>query len=238
VPLAISVVGSEQLDRSGSLTLESAQYMVPSLNFRKAGTTLNQALFLRGVGTINFSIAAEPSVAAVLDGVVLSRAGEGFTDLFDVERIEVLRGPQGTLFGKNASAGVVSIVTKRPTDAFEGTVEGTVAEGGEYRGRATINLPMGENIRSRFTGFYGSYDGNIRNLTTGKDVNGYKHYGVRGVIEADLGDTVTLTLRGDWRKADDDCCAEIIGTVPTNAAAGILAATGIKGDGTRAVKQT
>jgi iron complex outermembrane receptor protein len=237
VPLAISVIGSEQLDRSGSLTLESAQYMVPSLNFRKAGTTLNQALFLRGVGTINFSIAAEPSVAAVLDGVVLSRAGEGFTDLFDVERIEVLRGPQGTLFGKNASAGVVSIVTKRPTDAFEGTVEGTVAEGGEYRGRATINLPMGENIRSRFTGFYGSYDGNIRNLTTGKDVNGYKHYGVRGVIEADLGDTVTLTLRGDWRKADDDCCAEIIGTVPTNAAAGILAATGIKGDGTRAVKQ-
>lgn len=237
VPLAISVIGSEQLDRSGSLTLESAQYMVPSLNFRKAGTTLNQALFLRGVGTINFSIAAEPSVAAVLDGVVLSRAGEGFTDLFDVERIEVLRGPQGTLFGKNASAGVVSIVTKRPTDAFEGTVEGTVAEGGEYRGRATINLPMGENIRSRFTGFYGSYDGNIRNLTTGKDVNGYKHYGVRGVVEADLGDTVTLTLRGDWRKADDDCCAEIIGTVPTNAAAGILAATGIKGDGTRAVKQ-
>ena len=237
VPLAISVIGSEQLDRSGSLTLESAQYMVPSLNFRKAGTTLNQALFLRGVGTINFSIAAEPSVAAVLDGVVLSRAGEGFTDLFDVERIEVLRGPQGTLFGKNASAGVVSIVTKRPTDAFEGTVEGTVAEGGEYRGRATINLPMGENIRSRFTGFYGSYDGNIRNLTTGKDVNGYKHYGVRGVVEANLGDTVTLTLRGDWRKADDDCCAEIIGTVPTNAAAGILAATGIKGDGTRAVKQ-
>jgi iron complex outermembrane receptor protein len=237
VPLAISVVGSEQLDRSGSLTLESAQYMVPSLNFRKAGTTLNQALFLRGVGTINFSIAAEPSVAAVLDGVVLSRAGEGFTDLFDVERIEVLRGPQGTLFGKNASAGVVSIVTKRPTSDFEGTVEGTIAEGGEYRGRTTINLPMGENVRSRFTGFYGSYDGNIRNLTTGKDVNGYKHYGVRGVIEADLGDTVTLTLRGDWRKADDDCCAEIIGTVPTNAAAGVLATTNIAGDKTRAVRQ-
>ena len=237
VPLAISVIGSEQLDRAGSLTLESAQYMVPSLNFRKSGTTLNQALFLRGVGTINFSIAAEPSVAAVLDGVVLSRAGEGFTDLFDVERIEVLRGPQGTLFGKNASAGVVSIVTKRPTSEFAGTVEATVAEGGEYRGRATINLPLGDSVRSRFTGFYGEYDGNIRNLTTGNDVNGYKHYGVRGVIEADLGEAITLTLRGDWRKADDDCCAEIIGTVPTNAAAGILAATGIVGDRTRAIKQ-
>ncbi len=237
VPLAISVVGAEQLANSGALTLESAQYLVPSLNFRKSGTTLNQALFLRGVGTINFSIAAEPSVAAVLDGVVLSRAGEGFTDLFDVERIEVLRGPQGTLFGKNASAGVVSIVTKRPTDQFEGTVEASAAEGGEYRGRATVNLPMGESVRSRFTGFYGKYDGNISNLTTGNKVNGYKRYGIRGAIEADLGSAVTLTLRGDYRKANDDCCAEIIGTTPTNAAAFALAGTNISGDNTRRIAQ-
>ena len=237
VPLAISVIGGEALENAGTLNLESAQYLVPSLNFRKSGTTLNQALFLRGVGTINFSIAAEPSVAAVLDGVVLSRAGEGFTDLFDVERIEVLRGPQGTLFGKNASAGVVSIVTRRPTDEFEGTVEATLAEGGEYRGRATINLPLGENIAGRFTGFYSEYDGNIRNLTTGNDVNGFKHYGVRGVIEAELGDAVTLTLRGDWRKADDDCCAEVIGTTPSNAAASVLSGTGISGERTRVIAQ-
>jgi iron complex outermembrane recepter protein len=236
VPIAISVLGGEQLANSGALTLENAQYLVPSLNFRKAGTTLNQALFLRGVGTINFSIAAEPSVAAVLDGVVLSRAGEGFTDLFDVERIEVLRGPQGTLFGKNASAGVVSIITKRPTDRFEAIAEATIAEGGEYRGRVTVNLPMGENIAGRFTGFYGEYDGNIANLTTGENVNGYQHYGFRGVIEAELG-ALTLSLRGDWRKADDDCCAEIIGTTPSNAAAGILAPTLISGSNTRAVMQ-
>jgi len=237
VPLAISVVGGEALANSGSLTLENAQYLVPSLNFRKAGTTLNQALFLRGVGTINFSIAAEPSVAAVLDGVVLSRAGEGFTDLFDVERIEVLRGPQGTLFGKNASAGVVSIVTKRPSKNFEGTVEASWGEGNELRGRATVNLPMGENLRSRFTAFYSEYDGNIWNLTTNSKVNGYKHYGLRGVVEADLGETVTLTLRGDWRKADDNCCAEIIGTAPSNAAALALAGAPFLGDQSRTVKQ-
>lgn len=237
VPLAISVIGGEAIANSGSLTLENAQYLVPSLNFRKAGTTLNQALFLRGVGTINFSIAAEPSVAAVLDGVVLSRAGEGFTDLFDVERIEVLRGPQGTLFGKNASAGVVSIVTKRPTNDFEGTVEASYGEGGEYRGRATINLPLGENLRSRFTGFYGEYDGNITNIALGRKVNGYQHYGVRGVIEADVGDAITLTMRGDWRKANDDCCAEIIGTTPTNAAALALTGADFLGDRSREVKQ-
>lgn len=237
VPLAISVIGGDAIANSGSVTLENAQYLVPSLNFRKSGTTLNQALFLRGVGTINFSIAAEPSVAAVLDGVVLSRAGEGFTDLADVERIEVLRGPQGTLFGKNASAGVVSIVTKRPSNDFEGTVEASYFTKEEYRGRATINLPLGENIRSRFTGYYSEYDGNIRNITLNRKVNGYKHYGFRGAIEADLGDTVSLLLRGDWRKAKDDCCAEIIGTTPTNAAATALAATGIAGDRTRRVAQ-
>lgn len=237
IPLAVSVIGGEAIANSGGITLENAQYLVPSLNFRKSGTSLNQALFLRGVGTINFSIAAEPSVAAVLDGVVLSRAGEGFTDLFDVERIEVLRGPQGTLFGKNASAGVVSIVTKRPTNDFEGTVEASYFSKEEYRGRATINLPLGENIRSRVTGFYSNYDGNIRNITTGNKVNGFEHYGIRGVIEADLGDAVTLTLRGDWRKAKDDCCAEIIGTTPTNIAALALAGTAINGDKTRRVAQ-
>ena len=237
IPLAVSVIGGQAIANNGGITLENAQYLVPSLNFRKSGTTLNQALFLRGVGTINFSIAAEPSVAAVLDGVVLSRAGEGFTDLFDVERIEVLRGPQGTLFGKNASAGVVSIVTKRPTDEFGVTAEASYFDSSEYRGRVTVNAPLGENLRSRFTGFYGEYDGNIRNITTGNKINGYKHYGVRGVVEADLGETIQLTLRGDWRKAKDDCCAEIIGTTPTNAAALALAGTGISGDRTRRVAQ-
>jgi iron complex outermembrane recepter protein len=237
IPLAVSVVGGEAIANSGGLTLENAQYLVPSLNFRKSGTTLNQALFLRGVGTINFSIAAEPSVAAVLDGVVLSRAGEGFTDLFDVERIEVLRGPQGTLLGKNASAGVVSIVTKRPTNDFEATAEASYFTKEEYRGRVTVNLPLGENLRSRVTGFYSNYDGNISNITTGNKVNGFEHYGLRGVIEADLGDAIQLTLRGDWRKANDDCCAEIIGTTPSNAAALALRATGIAGDRTRRVAQ-
>ncbi len=237
IPLAVSVIGGEAIANNGGITLENAQYLVPSLNFRKSGTSLNQALFLRGVGTINFSIAAEPSVAAVLDGVVLSRAGEGFTDLFDVERIEVLRGPQGTLFGKNASAGVVSIVTKRPTADFGITAEASYFSENEYRGRVTVNLPLGENLRSRFTGFYGEYDGNISNLTTGNKVNGYKHYGLRGAIEADLGESIRFTLRGDWRKANDDCCAEIIGTTPSNAAALALAGTNIGGEETRAIRQ-
>jgi iron complex outermembrane receptor protein len=116
VPIAVSVVDGDLIDSTGGFNAESLVQLVPSLNIRKTNTQLNQALFLRGVGTINFAIAAQPSVAFVLDGVVLSSAGEAFGDMYDVQRIEVLRGPQGTLFGKNASAGVVNVVSRKPGD--------------------------------------------------------------------------------------------------------------------------
>ena len=239
VPVAVSVISGATLANQGGVNLESAQYLVPTLNFRKSGTTINQSLFLRGVGTSTFSIAGEPSVSTVLDGVVYSRAGEAFADLVDIERIEVLRGPQGTLFGKNASAGVVNIISKRPTDEFEGTIEASFFTKSEYRGRGIINLPVSDNVRSRFTGFYGRYDGNIRNIAANVNdrVNGYKHYGFRGIVEADLSDTVKATLIADYRKSNDDCCAEVIGTAPTGL--GLLALAGInfQRDNTRTINQ-
>ena len=238
VPVAVSVVSGATLEAQGGVNIENAQYLVPTLNFRKSGTTINQSLFLRGVGTSTFSIAGEPSVSTVLDGVVYSRAGEAFGDLVDIERIEVLRGPQGTLFGKNASAGVVNIVSKRPTENFEGSVEASYFSKSEYRGRAIINLP-GEKVRTRLTGFYGEYDGNIRNINPGVNdrVNGYKHYGFRGIVEADLSEKVKATIIGDYRKSEDDCCGEVIGTAPTGL--GLLALAGItfNGDKTRTINQ-
>jgi iron complex outermembrane receptor protein len=131
----------------------------------------------------------------------------------------------------------VSIVTKRPTADFGATVEASYFTKSEYRGRATVNVPLAANVRSRFTGFYGNYDGNVNNLTKGSKVNGYEHYGVRGAIEADVSENIMLTLRGDYRKANDDCCAEIIGTTPTNAAALALANTGFIGADSRNIRQ-
>jgi iron complex outermembrane recepter protein len=239
VPVAVSVVSGATLEAQGGVNIENAQYLVPTLNFRKSGTTINQSLFLRGVGTSTFSIAGEPSVSTVLDGVVYSRAGEAFGDLVDIERLEVLRGPQGTLFGKNASAGVVNIVSKRPTNDFEGSLEASFFTKSEYRARGIINIPISDKARSRFTGFYGEYDGNIRNINAGVNdrVNGYKHYGFRGIVELDLSEKVKATLIGDYRKSEDDCCAEVIGTAPTGL--GLLALSGItfKGDETRTINQ-
>ncbi|MBY0306757.1 MAG: TonB-dependent receptor [Sphingomonas sp.] len=236
VPLAVTVISGDAIAAQGGVNLESAQYLVPTLNFRKSGTTINQSLFLRGVGTSTFSIAGEPSISTVVDGVVYSRAGEAFSDLIDLDRIEVLRGPQGTLFGKNASAGVINIITKRPGKELGGFLEAAYFSGGsEYRVRGAVDLPLAENVTSRITGFYGNYDGNIRNIATGTRVNGYEHYGVRGMIVADPTPDLTLTLIADYRQSKDDCCAEVIGTLPTNLAAAALPTP--LGDRTRTVNQ-
>ncbi|WP_342776720.1 TonB-dependent receptor [Hankyongella ginsenosidimutans] len=167
VPISVSSVSGDALINSGTSSLEQLGQIVPSLTFRKGTTSANSALVLRGVGTISFSLAAEPSVSTVVDGIVLSRSGQAFTDLVDVERIEVLRGPQGTLFGKNASAGLLSIVSKGGTDDFEGDVQLGFNAPSEYRGRVSLAGPITENLTARVTGFYGTYDGNITNVLAG-----------------------------------------------------------------------
>jgi iron complex outermembrane receptor protein len=220
VPIAVSVVSGAALASQGKPSIEGAVNLVPSLNFLKSGTTLNQSIFLRGVGTATFSIAGEPSVSTVVDGVVYSRAGEAFGDLIDIDRMEVLRGPQGTLFGKNASAGVINIVSQQPTRTFGGYAESSYYSGNEFRERAVVNVPLTQTLLTRFTGFYGSYDGNIHNIAPNVDhrVNGYRHYGGRAQVTWEPSPNAKLAFIADYHHNNDSCCAEIIGTGPLSAA--------------------
>jgi iron complex outermembrane receptor protein len=218
VPVAVSVLSGKDLADASRPSIESAAQMVPSLNFLKSGTTLNQTIFLRGVGTATFSIAGEPSVSTVVDGVVYARSGEAFSDLVDVAQIEVLRGPQGTLFGKNASAGVINITTQMPKNEFGGTLEASYFDRNEVRLKGAVNLPLGQDLAARVTGFYGSYDGNIRNVTANTWVNGYKHYGIRGQFLYEPSNNLRVYLAADYYKNDDDCCADIIATGPLTGA--------------------
>ena len=218
VPVAVSVLSGESLAQAARPSIESAAQMVPSLNFLKSGTTLNQTIFLRGVGTANFSIAGEPSVSTVVDGVVYARSGEAFSDLVDIQQLEVLRGPQGTLFGKNASAGVINITSIMPKHVLGGSVEASYFDRNEFRAKASVNLPLGEDLAARFTGFYGDYDGNIRNVTTNQWVNGYKHWGARAQFLYDPSNNLKLYFAADYHKNNDDCCADIIATGPLNGA--------------------
>jgi iron complex outermembrane receptor protein len=213
VPVAITVVSGDAMARLSTNNIEDTQRLVPALTFVKGDTSLNSALFLRGLGTVSFSIAAEPSVTSVLDGVVLARAGESFGDLYDIDRVEVLRGPQGTLFGKNASAGVINIVTREPGKALGGYLDLEGFSGGEYKAKASLGGPIGDNWRAGITAFYSDYKGNIWDTTTQSKINGYQHYGVRGQLIGDVTPNLHVKLIADYRKADDQCCAFVVGAL-------------------------
>jgi iron complex outermembrane receptor protein len=243
VPVALTYIDGTQIETTGGFNAEQLKTLVPSLNIRKTNTSLNQAIFLRGVGTINFAIAAQPSVAFVLDGVVYSSAGEAFGDLYDVERVEVLRGPQGTLFGKNASAGVVNVVSRMPDDVFSGYFDIGWAEDNEKRVRSAIDVPLSPTLRTRTTVTWGDFDGYLDNISTtaaGGKLNGYDRKGIRTIWQADASDNVQLTFIADWRDADDNCCVEVIGQAPTGAngpALNSILRTNFRGDETREVRQ-
>lgn len=211
VPVAVSVLRSDQIDAAFANNIESLQTLVPSVSFRKGTTTRNSALTIRGIGTISFSIAAEPSVATVVDGVVLGRSGQAFTDLYDLERIEVLRGPQGTLFGKNASAGVVNITTKAPTDDLTGSFETQFFQDNEYRLRGTLSGGLTDEISASLTVFQGKFDGYIDNVFNNTKVNGYDRSGARAVVHYTPSDDLRLKLIAETYSADDDCCADLEG---------------------------
>lgn len=234
VPISVTALTGAELEASGAIGIEDLTQIVPSLNFRKGTTSANSSLFLRGVGTQSFSIAAEPSVSTVLDGVVLSRSGQAFADLYDIERIEVLRGPQGTLFGKNASAGVVNIVTKGGSDEPEAQINLGLFEESEYRAKVSAAAPLGGGLSARLTGFYGNFDGHITNRFNGERINGYERWGSRLVFDWDAAAAAKFRLAVDFARADDDCCAEITG-VSRGALNGELGFDSTLGEDTRVV---
>ena len=152
VPLALTVLNAPQISSSHANNIENLASFVPSLTIRKGNTTRNSAVFLRGIGTFSFSIAAEPSVSTVVDGVVLARSGQAFSDLYDIEQIEVLRGPQGTLFGKNASAGVLNITTRQPVQEFESDISLSLFQQGERRLKGSVSGALTQNLSARVSG--------------------------------------------------------------------------------------
>ncbi|MEM7705934.1 MAG: TonB-dependent receptor [Pseudomonadota bacterium] len=209
VPVAVSVLGEEVIESAFANNLEDLQALVPSVNFRTGNTTRNSALTVRGIGTVSFSIGAEPSVSTVVDNVVLGRSGQAFGDLYDLERIEVLRGPQGTLFGKNASAGVVNITTRRPTDELEGYISASFFQDNESQFRGRVSGPLTDNLRGSLTVLSSDFDGYIRNVFNNQTVNGYDKQGARAMLDYDVSDNTNVLFIFEDYDADNNCCADL-----------------------------
>ncbi|MFT3965168.1 MAG: TonB-dependent receptor [Sphingobium sp.] len=198
VPIAVSVVSGATAASRNLNNIQDIATAVPTLDFRNGASNKDRNIFIRGVGTITTSPGVESSVSTVVDGVVLVRPGQATLDLMDLERLEVLRGPQGTLFGKNASAGVVNIVTKAPTETQSGAIDVGYYEGNEYRVRALLSGPINEKVGYSISGLYGKFQGNVWNRGTNDWVNGYERWGVRAKIQAKPTEDLTITLSGDY----------------------------------------
>ena len=203
----------------------------PSLTFTGNFDKTNSAFSIRGVGTNTFGINVEQAVAYIVDDVASIGQGESIENLADIERIEVLRGPQSTLFGKSASAGAILVTTKAPSEEFEGSVQGTLTDDDEYRILASVSGPIGDTLGYRISGYWNNWDGNVTNLYDGSDGNSTENWGVRGKLRWDITDTVDATLTGYYSEDDDTCCmitwrtfdpdARLLGFIPEDPIVGI-----------------
>jgi iron complex outermembrane receptor protein len=198
VPLAVSVVSENQLRASGVTQFQDLGKIAPSLTVRPAEHPVNANVSLRGVGTFAFGIGVEPSVAVLVDEVPLAFQARAFTDLPDVERIEVLRGPQSTLYGKAASAGLINIITRQPTDTFHARFNVMGTTDSEYGGNFSVSGPISPQLGYVLSASYSNWDGNVRNLFNGKKVNGREAFNTRGKLRWEPASNVTITLSGNY----------------------------------------
>lgn len=211
VPIAVSAVTAASLQNSGANDIRQLNQLAPSLLVSSSGTEANGAARIRGVGTVGDNPGLESSVAVFIDGVYRSRTGAGLTDLGEIERIEVLRGPQGTLFGRNASAGLINIVTKQPEFTFGAKGEITYGNYDYWRLSGSVTGPMSDSVALRLDGVWSKRDG-FMDLVDGTgakigDSNDRDRYLLRGQALIEPSDDLSIRLIADYTKRDESCCA-------------------------------
>jgi iron complex outermembrane recepter protein len=211
VPIAVSAVSGEALANTGATDVRALNQLAPSLLVSGATSEVNFSARVRGVGTVGENAGLESSVALFIDGVYRSRTGVGLSELGDIERVEVLRGPQGTLFGRNASAGLINIVTKGPSFDFGGSASATYGNYDYMRLDASVTGPIiADKLAARLDGVWQKRDGFIKNVTPGqKDINDRDRYLIRGQLLFEPSSDVSLRLIGDYSKRTEICCGAV-----------------------------
>ncbi len=214
VPIAVSAVTQEALQNTGANDIRSLNQLAPSLLISSTGSEANASARIRGIGTVGDNPGLESSVAVFIDGVYRSRTGVGLNELGEIERVEVLRGPQGTLFGRNASAGLINIVTRSPEFTFGGNAEATYGNYDNIRFQGGLTGPLIADVLAfRVDGIYNKRDGFYRNVTAAggseSRVNDRDRYFVRGQLLFKPTDTISLRLIGDYTRRNESCCGAV-----------------------------
>ena len=223
VPVAVSVVGEDEIEKAEIQDLGDLQSIVPSLRVGQLQSSANTNFIIRGFGNGANNVGIEPSVGVFIDGVYRSRSAAQIADLPNLERVEVLRGPQSTLFGKNASAGVISIVTREPQFESGGSVSATLGNYNAVRVKGDYTGPLSETVAFSVSGNVNQRDGYANDLTTGNNVNQRDRWGVRGQLLFTPNDDLNLRIIGDFDQIDEVCC--VAGNLingPTGAVIGLL----------------
>ncbi len=202
VPISLQVITADTLAKQNVIDTRDLATFTPTLIFTNSTSALITSFGLRGIATTAQAPGLQPSTALVVDGVPVYNQGEFISGLGDIERIEILNGPQGTLFGKNSTAGVINIVTKQPVDRFEGSLEASETNDEETYVRGMVNAPIADGVRVRLSGFYRDQKPLVGNLSGRADVFGQRQYGINGKVAVDLSERATFTLAGTYSHAD------------------------------------
>jgi outer membrane receptor protein involved in Fe transport len=206
IPIAVSVTSGEDIEDAQVRDLIDLQTLVPSLRVSQLQSSANTNFIIRGFGNGANNPGIEPSVGVFIDGVYRSRSAAQIGDLPNIQRVEVLRGPQSTLFGKNASAGIISIVTERPQFEFGGSVEATYGNFDARILRGDITGPISETLAFSVAGNINKRDGYARDLNLGTKINNRDRWGVRGQLLWEPSSDLSFRVIGDYDKIDENCC--------------------------------
>lgn len=205
VPIAVSAFTAESLEtRVISNTLGILNFVPNMFGSNNTGLGSANAYYIRGLGNTESIATFDPPVGTYVDEVYLSRQNGNNFGFFDVERVEVLRGPQGTLFGRNTTGGAVNVILKRPGDTFGGFVEAGYGAYGRVLVRGSADLPVSENLSFKVSGYWNDDKGYVRNTTTGDRLNDNDMLGIRGAIQLRATDRLTWNLAIAWMESDGE----------------------------------
>ncbi|WP_454716550.1 TonB-dependent receptor domain-containing protein [Caulobacter segnis] len=203
---SVQAVSSQMMERAGVRDFDDLARLAPTLTISKTTQPGNNSINVRGVGTYAYSIGTEPSVVVVVDDVPQAFQAMAFTALADVEQVEILRGPQSTLFGKAASAGVIYITTKPASDAFAAHAETLLTDDHEQRALATLTGPLSDDLKFRLSAAYSRYRGNVFNLATRQWLNGQSDVNLRAKLVWTPGDNWTVSVSPYLTRTLASCC--------------------------------
>lgn len=225
-PVAVTALGGDALAQRGATDLTSIGSSVPGLNVAEQ---VGQArLTLRGIGVDNISAGAESSVAFNQDNIFFSRSAAALAAFYDVNRVEVLRGPQGTLYGRNATGGSVNIITNRPTFTRGGGVSLTAGNYETLNAEAKVNIPLSNVVATRFSGQILNHSGYGRNIITGSDIDSKHSVAVRGQMLFEPDDRLSVLVGADYFKSSDRSNSyRYLGAAGETAAGAPITPTGI-----------